>query len=64
MERWANNISQRSVSTLDTGTGLSDTNFSMVFGEGGGTENWIFFRRTTAVGYKTGILFKAADHKS
>lgn len=49
MERWANRVPQGPESTLDTGTGLSDTNFSMVPAGGGGTGKWIFFRRT-AVG--------------
>jgi len=48
--------------TLDTETGLSSINFSMFFGEDDGTVDWTFFRRLNAVGHKTGILFKAADH--
>lgn len=61
-EKKANSIPQRPVYTLDIGRGLSAISFSISFGKG--TADWTFFSRKSAVGHRTGIFFKAADHAS
>lgn len=63
MERWAIRVPQGAVSTLDTGTGLSDTNFSMAPAGVVAQENG-FSSGEQLLGHKAGILFKAADHTS
>lgn len=61
-EEKANSIPQRPMYTLDIGIGLSAISFSIFFGKG--PADWTFFSRKSAVGHRTGIFFKAADHAS